>query len=174
MFGNKKRLIGKLEREGGVVAWATVIEAGTRWTSGTNYENGPYTVGNHKHMTVRLRVEPDTEAPFEVKFRQTFPGKYPVREFQAKVIYDPLDHSRIAIFEDQIFAPGIGHEQAERSAAHRKQLREAIDEGRMAEFLRKDIEAKTGGAMGGGSGARVIVNGVPLEIGEQGKRPEKS
>jgi hypothetical protein len=175
MFGNKKRLVGKLEREGGVVAWATVIEAGTRWTSGTNSENGPYTVGDHKHMTVRLRVEPDGEPAFEMKLRQTFVGMYPISDFQVKVIYDPQDHSTIAILEDQIFAPLIGHEQAERLAAHRKQLRAAIDEGRMTEFLQEDIRAKTGGAMAGGTGARVIVDGVPLEVDAQKtRRPDKS
>jgi hypothetical protein len=175
MFGNRKRLVSKLEGEGGVVAWATVIEAGTGWTSGTNSENGPWTVGDHKHMTVKLRVEPDDEPAFEVKFHQTFGGMYPIAGFQVKVIYDPQDHSRIAILEDQIFAPLISHEQAERSAAHRKQLREAIDEGRMTEFLREDIRAKTGGAMAGGSGARVIVDGVPFDIdGQQTRRPEKS
>ena len=45
MFGNKKRLERKLSEEGGAVAWATVIDAATRWTSGSNYENGPYTSG---------------------------------------------------------------------------------------------------------------------------------
>lgn len=63
-------------------------------------------------MKVKLKVEPEGEPAFEASFHQVFPGKIPIKDFQAKVIYDPNDHSKIAILEDQIFPPGISHEQA--------------------------------------------------------------
>ena len=142
MFGNKKRLERKLSEEGGAVAWATVIDAATRWTSGSNYENGPYTVGNNNHMKVTLKVEPEGQPAFEATFHQTFPGRIPIKGFQVKVMYDPDDHSKIVIQEDQIFPPGISHEQAEKSAARRKQMRAAAASGNMASFIEEDIRAK--------------------------------
>jgi hypothetical protein len=155
VFGKRRDPAEKLGVEGGVTAWATVIRARTRWTSGTNYENGPYTVGNNRHMTVELRVEPEGEEPFETKLRQTFHGKAPMEGFQAKVVYDPADHSRIAILKDRIHPPGITHEQAERSAARHAGLVEATAEGRVAEYLQEDIAARK--AEGPASGRRFEV-----------------
>jgi Short C-terminal domain len=142
MFGNKKGLEEKLGAQGGTVAWATVIEAHTQYTSGTNYENGPYTVGDHNHMKVTLEVQPEGEPAFEATFHQTFVGRSPIKGFQAKVIYDPNDHSEIAIQDNMVFPPGISHEQAERAAVHDAQMRAAIASGTQAEFIEQDIAAR--------------------------------
>jgi len=159
VFGNKKGLERKLTEQGGTVAWATVIDSGTRWTSGTNYENGPYTVGNKSHMKVELKVEPEGEPAFESSFKQVFPGKIPIKDFQVKVIFDPSDHSKIAILEDQIFPPGISHEQAEVAAARDKRRKEAAKSGKMAEFLEQDIAArKAEAAAGGAESAGVFID----------------
>jgi hypothetical protein len=144
MIGRRKHQAEDLAKEGSATAWATVLHARTRWTSGTNSENGPYTLGNNRHMTIELRVEPESEEPFVAKFRQTFPGKYPLEGFQAKVIYDPRDHSRIAILADLLHPAGVTHAQAERSAAHHAQVWKATEEGRLAEFYKEDIAARTG------------------------------
>ena len=66
----------------------------------------------------------------------------PIKGFQVKVVYDPDDHSKILIEEDQIFPPGISHEQAEKSAACRKQMRAAAASGNMASYIEEDIRAK--------------------------------
>src|ERR1700729_4289538 len=102
MFGNKKGLEQELSANGGVTAPATVIDAETRWTSGSNYGNGPYTAGNKNHMKVTLNVEPEGQPAFQATFHQTFPGDIPIKGWSAKVIYDPNDHSKIAIMEGQI------------------------------------------------------------------------
>lgn len=163
MFGNKDRLVEQLGEEGGVVSWATVLDAKTRWTSGTNYENGPYTVGNRQHMTVKLRVEPENEPPFEVKLKQTFARKV-AEEFRAQVIYDPADHSRIAVLEDKIVAPWMTPEQAERSQEHRRRVREASEQGRTAAYLQEDIAAKIAAAqkLAEEATGKLIVNGQML------------
>jgi hypothetical protein len=93
MFGRRKSLAEDLAAEGSVTALPTVLHTKTRWTSGTNYENGPYTVGNNRHMTVELRVEPEDEEPFVAEFRQNFKGRIPVEGAQVKVIFDPADHA---------------------------------------------------------------------------------
>lgn len=144
MFRSRKHLAQELTGEGGVTAWATVLRAWTRWTSGTNSENGPYTIGDHRHMTVELRVEPEGEDAFVAKFRQNFLGRYPMQAFQTKVIYDPTDHSRIAILADHMHPPGITHEQDERSQARHAQMQKATEEGRLAEYIQEDIAARTG------------------------------
>jgi hypothetical protein len=95
-------------------------------------------------MTVRLRVEPAGEDPFVAKFRQNFPGLIPMDGWQAKVIYDPKDRSRVAVLADQISPPGGSHELAERRAVHREQVRKATAEGRLAEFFQEDIAARAG------------------------------
>jgi hypothetical protein len=106
MFGKKKADANTLSEHGGVVAWATVLDAETRWTSGSNNENGPYTVGNVNHMKVTLHVEPDGQPPFDVTFHQAFPGNIPMKGWRAKVTYDANDHSQIVIQDNQIFPPG--------------------------------------------------------------------
>ena len=93
-------------------------------------------------MKVTLKVEPEGQPAFEATFHQTFPGRIPIKGFQVKVMYDPDDHSKIVIQDDQIFPPGISHEQAEKSAARRKRMQAAAESGNMASFIEEDIRAK--------------------------------
>jgi hypothetical protein len=168
MLGDRKDLERELSERGGVVAWATVIEAKTRWTSGSNYENGPYTVGNHAHMTVKLRVQPDGEPEFEAKFRQTFAGHLPLTGGRVKVVYDPNDHDKIAVQEDQVFPPGVSPDKALRARAHAEEAQEAVASGHMHEY----IERRTAEAMAGASGISAeAIRGERLVIsgGDTGK-----
>jgi hypothetical protein len=112
MFGNKKGLEQKLGEQGGVVAWATVIDADTGWTSGSS--SGPYRVGNNSHMKVTLHVEPEGQPAFEATFHQTFSREIPIRGWRAKVIFDPNDHGKIAIQTNQIFPPGAAPDDPRR------------------------------------------------------------
>jgi len=142
LLGSKKGLEQELSEKGGVVAWATILDAKTRWTSGSNYENGPYTVGNHSHMTVTLKVQPDGEPEFEAKFRQTFAGHAPRPGGRAKVIYDPKDHSKIAVREGQVYPPGISPDKVARQREHMREAEEARESGRMDEYIeRRKAEA---------------------------------
>ncbi|HVO54717.1 MAG TPA: SHOCT domain-containing protein [Solirubrobacterales bacterium] len=167
MFGNKKHLQEQLDETGGMVAWATVLEAKVRWTSGTNYENGPYTVGNKEHMTVKLRVEPDGEPPFEATVKQTFPGRSPKKGFKAKVIYDPAEPSKIAVLEDEIVPAWMSPEQARRSTERRRQRQEALDNGRLEEFVQEDIKAKIAAAqeLAGQRTSKLLVDRAPVPLG---------
>jgi hypothetical protein len=158
MFG-RKTLEQKLTETGGTVAWATVLDARSMWTSGSNYENGPYTVGNHNHMKVKLRVEPDGDLPFEASFHQTFPGRIPIKDFQAKVIFDPADHDKIAILHDQIFPFGLTREQCERSAQRHHDLEQASKEGRLSEYIREEV--RKGQAQAAPSGQVLFSEGGP-------------
>ncbi len=106
MFGNKKGLERKLSEHGGVTAWATIISAETLWTSqGATNSADIYAPGSTHHMKVRVKVEPEREPAFEATFKQTFPNEIAHNGWRAMVIYDPNDHSKIAIQEDQIFLP---------------------------------------------------------------------
>jgi hypothetical protein len=113
---------------------------------------------------------------------------------QAKVIYDPKDHSKIVILEDQVFPPGISHEQAERSAARRKKVTAAAKSGNMAEFIEEDIRARKAEAAkrvqeaqaaysgnvaqfiedmkAKGAGSGLIADGAPLVIGGGAAKPD--
>jgi hypothetical protein len=149
VFG-RKSLEQKLVEQGGTVAWANVVEAKTLWTSGWNYENGPYTVGNNHHTKVKLQVEPDDEPAFEASFHQTFPGRIPIPGFQAKVIFDPNDHDKIAVLDGEIFPPGLSHEQAERSAQRHRELEQAAKDGNLAQFIQEQVRAGQAQAASGG------------------------
>ena len=151
MFG-RKPLAQKLSESGGTVAWANVLDAKIQWTSGWNYENGPYTVGDHKHMKVKVQVEPeDGEPPFEASFHQTFVGHIPIQGFQGKVIFDPSDHDKIAMLEDTIVPPGLSHEQAEHVAERHRRMEEAAENGTLPQFIQEEIRAATAQASGNGS-----------------------
>jgi hypothetical protein len=161
VFGHKKQE-QKLVEQGGTVAWANVVDAKTLWTSGWNYENGPYTVGNNHHMKIKLQVEPDDEPAFEASFHQTFPGRIPIPGFQAKVIFDPQDHSKIAILADEIFPPGLTHEQAERSAQHHREMEEAARNGTLGEYVQERV--RNGQAQAGSDGKVIFADGGPAFV----------
>ena len=157
MFGNKKKLVDQLLAEGGTEAWATVLNRGGGWQSSSSH-------GTTNHVKVSLRVEPEGAEPFEATFKQAFSGSTPMTGWQCKVIYDPKDHSRIAVFENSMAPPGLSHEQAERAGARRAEMREAARTGNIAAY----IEQRKAEAMQRGGGAQIIVNGQPLVIGGAG------
>jgi hypothetical protein len=156
MFGNKKGLEHKLAEQGGTVAWATVISADDKWDSSTNSGVSAMTTHVTEHMKVTLNVQPDGEPAFEATFRQAFPGMMPMKGWQVKVIYDPADHSQIAIQENQVFPPGIDHDRLERGAAIRDQAMAAAESGNMPQFI-EEMKAK---ALSG----EINVQGAPLVI----------
>src|SRR5580704_477441 len=116
MFGNKKGLEEQLQAEGGKVAWSTVLDSKDKWQSGTQTGLSPMSMSVTDHVKVTLRVEPDDEPPFEATFNQAFSGSMPFKGWQCKVIYDPNDHSKIAVLENRVFPPGIDHDELERTA----------------------------------------------------------
>ena len=78
MFGNKKGLVNKLREQGGVVADATVINAGTLYTSQSHTDSADvYAAGSAQHCEVTLKVEPEGPPPFEATFKQASPDHVP-------------------------------------------------------------------------------------------------
>jgi hypothetical protein len=150
VFGNKKKLVDQLRAEGATVAWATVVKAGGDWQS----TSGAGRVTDHVKLT--LRVEPEGGEPFEATFKQAFAGIHPIQAFQCKVIYDPQDHSRIAVIEGSEAPPGISHDRAERSAALRAEAIQAARTGHIADFV-----AKRQAEAGGGG---IFINGQRVDV----------
>jgi hypothetical protein len=150
MFGNKDKLIQELTEQGASVAWATVVKAREEWQSSTSTPRS-YNVTDHVKVTVS--VEPDGEPPFDATFHQAFPRTVPMNGWRCKVIYDPADHDRIAVLADQIFPPGMDPAQAERAAAMRAAMTEAVKSGNMAAYI-EQIKAQA--AAGAFPGALVV------------------
>jgi hypothetical protein len=166
MFGHKKKLEKELMAGGGTVAWATVLEGKETWSSASGNSYGVPT-GITDHMRLKLRVEPDSEPPFEAEFSQAFKGSVPFAGWQCKVVFDPADHSRIAVIEGSTAPPGISHEQAERSAARRAEAMEAARSGHIAEY----IEEQKAKAMRGELGGTVFVGGQMVS-GQSPPKPD--
>ena len=109
MFGNKTKLVEELEKQGGQVAWATIVEC-PDWQTASPYH------GKSLFLKVTVRVEPDGGQPFEETVRQEFHLPFPQQGFHCKVIYDPNDHSRIAVIDGSL-ARVAGQGLVERRAA---------------------------------------------------------
>ena len=148
MFGNKKGLERKLREQGGTIAWATILASDEKWRSargGDTGFGGPTSITDH--MKVTLRVEPDGEPTFEATFKQAFDSHIPRPGGRAKVIYDPADHSRIAIMEGEVYMPGMSVEKQQRSRARVAEAMAAAESGHMAEYIeqRKAEAMRSGG-----------------------------
>jgi len=155
MFGHEKGLERKLnEQGGGTVAWATVVSAKGQWASSSNTGVSAFSAKVTDHMKVTLNVEPEGQPAFEATVHQAFSGATPVDGWQVKVIYDPDDHSKIAIEEGQIFPPGVSHDRLERGAALRGEAVAAAKSGNMAEFV-EEMKAKA-------ARGEIEVQGTPL------------
>lgn len=160
MFGHKKGLEKTLMENGGTVAWATVLDGKEKWSTASG--SGFYAPSKvTEHMRVKLRVEPEGETPFEADFSQAFSGGVPFTGWQCKVVYDPADHSRIAVMEGSIAPPGVTHEQAERSSAQRAEMVAAVKSGKIAEY----VEERKAQALRGELGGTVFVNGQMVSGG---------
>jgi hypothetical protein len=156
MFGNKKGLEQKLREQGGTVAWATIVAADEKWRSargGDTGFGGPSSITDH--MKVTLQVEPDGEPAFEVTFKQAFSAHAPRPGGRAKVIYDPADHSRIAIMDGEVYMPGLSVEKQQRSRSHQAEAQAALESGHFAEYIeqRKAQALSAGGIVIGGPAA---------------------
>jgi hypothetical protein len=167
VFGNKEKLVDELTKGGGTVAWATVLDAKTGWASGSG--DGFGRVSNETdHMGVKVRVEPDGQEPFEADFKQAFKGMIPIKGFACQVIYDPADHSRIAILGQTITPAGIPHDKAERAIAMREGATKAALTGNMADFV-AGLKAK---AASGEFAGTLIVDGKVVSGGAAAAPPD--
>ena len=96
MFGSHDRLEKKL-REHGRSGSATVLEAEqTHWAVAHAPDN---VVANTEIVwKLKLQVTPSGEAPFEAEIEQSWPQLSPPRVGQVvPVLYDPEDHSKVAV-----------------------------------------------------------------------------
>jgi hypothetical protein len=105
VFANKKTREQKLLESGGTIAWATVLEARTKSQSETP---GLSDVKITSHMHLKLRVEPQGAPAFEASFGQALTNTVPFTGGICKVVFDPVDRSRIAMI-DGTAAPADPH-----------------------------------------------------------------
>jgi hypothetical protein len=157
MFGKKSKA-EKLMDGGGTVAWATVLEAKAKWES-TSQGFSSYKVTEHMH--VKLRVEPDGGDQFEASFGQAFTGGIPFTGGVCKVVYDPDDHSKIAVIDGSTAPPGLTRDQAERASTRRADAADAVRTGNVAAY----VEGLKAQAMAGELGGTVIMGGQVIPQG---------
>ena len=163
ILGNKKKLEQQLTQEGGTVAWATFTDVGAGWSSASmNGFNQVTSQTDHDKVTVS--VQPDNGEPFVASFRQAFSGMSPMKGWQCKVIYDPKDHSRIAVLDGSIVPPGLDHAKAERAV----EMRAAAASGHMAEY----IESMKARGQAGELGGVTIVGGQVFSPGAPASKPD--
>jgi hypothetical protein len=118
MLGHNKRLERKLKEHGGKQAWATVLESNKEWASTGGVNAAPGQAGSITiHQALRLRVEPEGEAPFEALIKQVFNDSHgwqiPQEGWSVAVIYDANDHSKVVIdLETMPVAPGVDRDEA--------------------------------------------------------------
>jgi len=99
----------KLHKRGGTTAVATVLEydQGMTYGAGAGSDDAG-SLGRVEHYTLKVRVEPDGEPPFEASVKATssddvivkFKGAIdivPREGDEVPVIYDPKDHSKVAL-----------------------------------------------------------------------------
>jgi hypothetical protein len=107
MFGSKddarnSKVRDQLERSGGRRAWALILDCKSR------YQTGAYSVvptNQADHVTLTLRVEPENDAPFQTTARAVFSTHRPRRGGSIGVIFDPADHSKLAVYPQWAFSP---------------------------------------------------------------------
>jgi hypothetical protein len=109
VFGNRKGDRNKTVREqlehgGGQRAWAVILEYKSRYQTG-RYSVVPNNQVDHAKLT--LRVEPQGDAPFEATVQASFasPSRRPRKGGSIGVIFDPGDHSKLAICPEWAFSP---------------------------------------------------------------------
>ena len=104
-MGSKQAVIGnsdkndkvreRLEHGEGQRAWAFIVDCKQRFQSG-NFEVHPSKQIDHVKLT--LRVEPENGAPFEATVKASFTHHRPRTGGSIGVIFDPSDHSKLAIY----------------------------------------------------------------------------
>jgi hypothetical protein len=164
MFGNKKSLAKERQAKGGEVAWASVLDVHYGMQSARmNGFNQVQSTTEHDRITVR--VEPEGAGSFEATFRQVFKDQKPMSGWQCKVIYDPRDHERIAVVEGTFMPPGIDHDRAERALDRRTEMKAALRDGNMAEYIEKRKADALAQAQAGTLKGLVMVDGKVISGG---------
>jgi hypothetical protein len=99
VFGRDKRLEERLRASGR--PWAEVLEADRSRLSVT--VGNPALVHNTEVVwSLRLRVYPEGEPPFETGVKARFPQlSAPRRGSSVAVLYDPADHSRVVVDQSE-------------------------------------------------------------------------
>jgi hypothetical protein len=118
MLGHNERLVRELKEHGGKHAWATVLESKQQWSSTGGWNKVPGQAGSFTiHQKLKLRVEPEGEPPFETTVDQVFSDTHgphiPQEGWSVTVIYDPNNHSKVAIdLDGQFVRPGRDRDEA--------------------------------------------------------------
>jgi phage baseplate assembly protein gpV len=155
MLGHNKRLERKLKEHGGSQAWATVLDSRKEWASTGGGNVSPGQAGSITiHQALKLRVEPDGEAPFEASVKQVFNDSHgwpiPQEGWSVAVIYDPNDHSKVVIDLEQMpVMPGADRDEA--VARHERAMVWAQDpaaQRQQIEAMKADAVAKAQAAAG--------------------------
>jgi hypothetical protein len=110
VFGRKPRnskVREQLELGGGQRAWSVVLNYKFSYSSGKGYAGHPDAGGQIEHGRLTLRVEPENGSPFEATVKAAFgPGQgTPRTDGRIGVIFDPDDHSRLAVYTQWAFQP---------------------------------------------------------------------
>jgi hypothetical protein len=100
--GRNDKVREQLENGGGQRAWAVILDYQSRYGTG-RYSVVPKDMTEHAKLT--LRVEPDGQAPFEATVHASFSHHSPRAGGSIGVIFDPRDHSKLAICPEWAFAP---------------------------------------------------------------------
>ena len=118
MLGHNERLVRELNEHGGKHAWATVLESKQQWSSTGGWNKVPGQAGSFTiHQKLKLHVEPEGEPPFETTVEQVFNDTHgahiPQEGWSVTVIYDPNNHSKVAIdLDGQFVRPGRDRDEA--------------------------------------------------------------
>jgi Short C-terminal domain len=137
VLGHNDRLEHKLKEQGGKRAWATVLESEKEWSSSGGLNQSPGQAGSFTtRQKLTLRVEPADEPSFEAKVKQIFNDSHgmsiPQEGSSVSVIYDPDDHSKLALdMEGSPVRPGRDRGAA---VSHRERV--------LAQY--QDLEAAAG------------------------------
>ena len=94
----QRKQLESLRERGGRSAVATVLEFRRRWGFHESASGGTGG-GAVEHYTLRIRVEPDGEEPFEAELAErdffAYAGEEPKAGSRLAVLYDPADHSDV-------------------------------------------------------------------------------
>jgi hypothetical protein len=127
MFGNDRGLEKRLRKGAGKTARAILVDAKKgHWVSSTGGSESQLANSAKVTWTLTLRVMPDGEPPFEAMVKEGFRvGSRPSPNYEYKVLYDPRDHSKVAIDHTPMT-------DAERAEQRRRAAENARAQGRAA------------------------------------------
>ncbi len=123
MFGDRG-LEKRLRKGAGKTARAILVDAKKgHWVSSTGGNESQLANSAKVTWTLTLRVMPDGEPPFEAMVKEAFrTGGRPIPDDEYKVLYDPQDHSKVAIDHTPMT-------DAERAERHRRAVEKARAQG---------------------------------------------